>query len=530
MSATPERVVVCWIPDWPIHASLCEQATIDAETPDPHTTPIALLAKHRVIACSAAARAEGVRVGLREREAQARCTRLTMAAHDPETDERHFAPVLQALEGLVPGIEPLRPGLVALRARGPARYYGGETKAAVAIIDRFTALGFADTRIGIADGRFTAEQAARHPATTPPLDAPHPGVRLVPPGLAAAFLSPLPIARATTPELATVLHGLGIRTLGALGALPEAAVRERFGPHGVAARRRAIAAGPGHGHGSHTEVHSRDPVRDLSASIEFETPIEAAEPLAFACMTLAEDFITAITEEHLVCTTIRVSLTDDTGARLEREWAHPHRFTAADTVNRIRWQTASIGRDPERGGAGITHVRLTPVHTDRAAAHEPGLWSTEPDERVHHHLSRIQGRLGHTSVGTATLTGGRLLGERQAFVPWNTSAAPDHPGPWPGAAPPPSLVYPRPLPIELLDAAGAPVRIDDDDLLTTPPATLIAEGTRTPVQAWSPPWPLRERWWEGRPERTRLQVVCQNGDAWLLISSRGSWFAEGRYD
>ncbi|MEV8337469.1 DNA polymerase Y family protein [Leucobacter sp. NPDC077196] len=529
---TAERTLVFWVPDWPVHALLRDDGA-DGLSPD---APLALIANRVVIACSAAARREGVRTGLREREAQTRCPELAVYPHHPETDERRFAPIAAALEQLVPGVEVVRPGLCAMRARGPSRYYGGEVPAGAAVLRLADELGLPDTRVGIADGRFTAEQVARSASTDPGISAPAEGLRIVEPGASPAFLSPLPVARAMDARLAETLQGLGIRTLGAFAALPEDAVRQRFGPQGLAAHRRASASGAGHG----AEVRPRQPVRELSVELSFDTPIDAADHLAFACSALAERFIGGLTEDRLVCTALRVELTDDVGAQHEREWAHPRHFTAADTVGRIRWQAAATAQQTERGGAGVTRVRITPVQTDHVAAHEPGLWSTEPDERVHHHLSRAQSRLGHTGVGTVALAGGRLLSDRQRFVPWSTTrverahARASASGPWPGAltGPAPSSVFPEVIPAALLDTSGAPVNIDADDLLSADPARLRVAATEfdAPVAAWSPPWAVRERWWEGAPARFRVQVQLADGDAWLLIFSTGVWAAEGRYD
>ncbi|QIM16784.1 DNA polymerase Y family protein [Leucobacter insecticola] len=536
MSAAP-RTLVFWVPDWPIHAQLRDRADTDGteNVSAEHTSPLALIAQHRVVACSAAARAAGVRTGIREREAQSRCPELTVYPHDPGVDERRFAPVVAALEQLVPGVEVRRPGLCAMRARGPARYYGSEEAAGSALIALGDALDLHDIQIGIADGLFAAEQAVRAGAHSPGVEAPHDAIRIVPPGTSAAFLSPLPVSRAADADLAELLVGLGIRTLGSLAALPEDAVRARFGAPGVAAHRRASGIPLSHG----AEVRPRNPARELSVELTFEPPVNTTEQLAFACSGLAEQFIETLREEGLVCTAIRIELTDDVGLRHEREWLHPHRFTPADTVGRIRWQAASAVRESERGGAGITRVRITPTHTDRAAAHEPGLWSTEPDARVHHHLSRAQSRLGHTGVGTMELAGGRLLRERQHFVPWSTSrkrprgSRASAAGPWPGAlaGPAPSQVFPEPLPAELLDATGHTLHIDADDLLTANPARLrvLLADVNAVVEAWSLPWAVRERWWQGTPPRFRLQVQLDGGDAWLLYHEAEHWLAEGRY-
>src|SRR5690606_19720894 len=98
---------------------------------------------------------------------------------------------------------------------------------------------------------------------------PSPEVRLVETEHTAAFLSGLPIACAAAPDLAAVLVGLGIHTLGAFASLPEQAVRERFGQAAHAAHRRARGLGEPHG----AEVRAGVPQRDLSISFEFEPPL-----------------------------------------------------------------------------------------------------------------------------------------------------------------------------------------------------------------------------------------------------------------
>nr|WP_245190090.1 DNA polymerase Y family protein [Leucobacter exalbidus] len=519
---------------------------------DPAEVPLALCAQRRIVACCAMARAAGVRAGMRERDAQAICPTLELHPHDPDRDARLFLPVLAAFEQVVTGLEARRPGLAALRARGPARYYGGEEPAAHTLLSRTAQLGLHTARIGIADGLFAAEQAARQPRA----------VTVVPPGESRAFLSPLPIARAAPERLAATLQGLGIHTLGAFAALPEEAVRQRFGSDGVAAHRRSLAAGPRHG----TDIRPRTVPQELSAQIEFEPSLNTGAALVAAATATVTQFFAALDEAALICTGIRIELTDDTGARHERTWSHPTHLRMEDVLDRVQWQAesgalsaASASASDDRGGAGVTRLTLTPTRTDRAAAHEAGLWGSEPDERVRHHLRGIQSAHGRDSVGTASLRGGRLARHRQEFTPWGSDSHTERNGsaaglPWPGAssAPAPGLVFSPPLPALLSDPSGAPISVTEDDLLSAVPATLsvhagddagstahpATHATVSPaalprhvaVTAWSSPWPVHEHWWEGSPARVRLQVVLATGDAWLLCHEAGGWLAEGRYD
>ena len=106
----PLRTMYVWCPDWPVLA---------AEIVDgiPAHAPVAVLAANQVVACSEAARREGVRRGLRKREAQGRCPQLTVVDHDPGRDARAFEPVVAAVEELAPGVAVVRPGACA-------RYWG----------------------------------------------------------------------------------------------------------------------------------------------------------------------------------------------------------------------------------------------------------------------------------------------------------------------------------------------------------------------------------------------------------------------
>lgn len=469
------------------------------------------------------------------------------AGVEPRT--RRWEHALEAIDAVVPGMEPLRIGLCAARARGPARYYGGETAAAESLVALAADLGYARARAAVASGRFAAEQAA---CTGSALDDPAaPRVRVVPETLTADFLSPLPVGLATDPELAEVLAGLGILTLGAFAALPEGAVLERFGTTGSNAHRLARGLDP-----KHAPPPSAAARRRFCTALDFEPPLDDAERLAFACRAHAEGFIDELAGYGLVCTELRIEFIDDRGARHERQWAHPSRFTDADVVNRIRWQAAGMHpHEIERSGSGIAEIRLTPVRIAHAADHEPGLWSDAPNERIHHHLTRVQGLLGYRGVGTGELLGGRLSADRQHLVPWGAptrGAAHARPraGPWPGRLDGalPSTVFADPPRVRLLDREGCTVRIDREELLGADPARLQRPGSdASAVEAWSAPWPLRERWWAGGEDasrtkaahsgaRFRLQVLLEGGEAWLLRCEQSptdrswGWVAEGRYD
>ena len=513
------RLLVLWAPDWPVAAHAKAERI-------PSSDPIVLLEKGTVFACSPTARAEGVRRGMRQREAQGRCPGLRMLRYDPALDARAFEPVLSALEQSLPGLHPVRPGTVAVRARGPARYYGGEQAAALTVLGTVAGLGVEHARVGIADGLFAAERAARW------LSSPRSGrvetsdpVTIVPPGEQGAFLAELPIALLEDPELVSLLPRLGIRTLGEFAALGSTDVIARFGPLG--ARLHALAAGR-----DPQPATPRIPPRDVDVQVDFEPPLDRVDQVAFGVRAAADGFVVALLAQRLVCTALRVELFGENGDENERVWLHPRSFTAAEVVDRIRWQL-----DGAKLGSAVTRVRISPDAVDAVGAHERGLWGTGPDEGVHSGLSRVQGMVGHRGVLTAAPSGGRTPAERQALVPWGDRplVARDPKKPWPGALPPPApaTVYELPRQITVQDARGRVVSVDERGQLSAPPAAMVSQtGSRRELTAWAGPWPLDERWWDAAAARTasRFQVVDGEGMAWLLVLDGEGWWAEGRYD
>ena len=511
----PERAIVLWVPDWPIEAYLRTQAREVSEhnRVDPQA-PLAIVHDGRVLVCSASARAVGVSRGQRRRDAQAACPGLVLLPADPGRDARAFHAVLSRLEQIVPGVEALRPGLAAVRARGPARFFGGEDPASRALLSALTEIGLTGARAGVADGLFTAERAARAAGTDP---------LVVPAGTAAEFLAPLPVASLGDIELATFLARLGVRRLGEFAALPEELVRDRLNAHGV--RLRALAAGA-----DSRPVVPRVPPPELRRALDLEPPLELAEQVAFAVRQTTESFLAGLGEAGLVCTALRVVIETDRGERSERVWQHPSCFDASSVVDRVRWQLQPVpGAEPFTGGVG--RVELEPEAVDEGASHQPVLVGQGPDERAHHAMTRVQAALGHRGVMTPVRSGGRWLVEREELAPWGEAVSAPLPRdlPWPGSLPDPlpSEVFREPRPVSVTGVKGEAVSVDDRGFLSASPAVL--DGRR--VVSWAGPWPIVERTWDPSRERRahRFQLVDDHGSAWLAVWERGVWHLEGRY-
>ena len=519
----PVRTLVVWCPDWPVTAALLS----DPAAPAGGEVPAAVVQANVVVACSAAARTEGVQRGLRRREAQARCPGLVVVERDAGSETRAFEPVMVALDPLCPRIEVIRPGCCAFATRGPSRYFGGDEALAAMVVETVPF----PCRVGVADGPFAALLAARASDQA--------GVCIVAPGGSRAFVAPFPVGALDQPDLSDLLRRLGICSLGDFAALPPASVLARFGPRGGLAHRLARGL-------DERPVSARVPPPDLAVSAELDPPADRADRAAFVAKSLADSLHDDLAGRGLACTRILIEAETEHGEHLSRLWRHDGALTAGAVAERVRWQLdgwLSASAWADRPTSGISLVRLTPDEVRPDTGRQLGFWggSTLHDERAARALARVQGMLGHEAVGTALLQGGRSPAERVRFVAWGDAREPERPelaasvSPWPGQVPPPApaLVHHRALPAEVVDAGGSPVQVTGRSGCRSEPARLsIAGGPWVDVAGWAGPWPVDERWWDppAHRRRARFQLLTATGAAHLAAVEGGRWWVEATYD
>ena len=510
------RTLTAWCPDWPLAAA--------GVPPD---VAAAVVDGEQVLACSAAARADGVRRGLRRREAQRRSPGLRILRRDELDEARAYEPVAAALEDICPRVEVVRPGTCAFATKGPSRYFGGDASLASLVAgqvdDAVSSLAgvapAAPCRVGVADGVFASRLAARE------------GV-VVAPGGSAVFLAPYPVTALDQPELADLLTRLGLKTLGAFAALPGARVASRFGADGLLAHRLARGL-------DERPLVARAAAPDLAVQTELDPPADQVEPLAFLGKALADALRDALAARGLVCTRVLVEAETEQGERRGRLWRHDGALTAAEVAQRVRWQLAGWLASADRPTSGITLLRLVPDEVHRDAGEQLTLWggATDADERAAPVLTRLQGLLGFDAVRVAVPAGGRAPAEAVRLVPWGEPRGAEFDGtpPWPGRLPPPSpsLLFEDPLPVRLHGSDGTEVGVDERGELSVEPArvTVPREGTAG-VVGWAGPWPVDERWWDPGAARAcaRVQVVTDDGAARLLARTYDHWWVEAAYD
>ncbi len=492
------RTMLVWCPDWPVVAS---------GVPG----PVAVMHANKVVACSPQARSEGVKRGLKKRDAQARCPELSIVDYDPGRDMRVFEPVVAAVEELAAGVAVLRPGVCAFSAKGPARYYKSEAAAAERIVEHIAIECEVEAQIGIADGAFAALLAAR-------------AGQLIAPGETSRFLADLPISTLERPQLADLLWRLGVRTLGKFATLPPGDVLARFGLDAALAQR--LAAGK-----DDRPLAVRQPPPDLEVEDRFDDPVERVDRAAFAARALAERLHARLAGFGLVCTRLAIVATTAEGQELYRVWRHDGVLTANAIADRTRWQLEGW-LTSGRLACGIVALRLLPEGVLAQVGLQPGLWGEAGAEqdRAHRAMHRLQGLLGPESVIIAVEGGGRDPRTRGSQVPWGDERVPDRPaGPWPGQLPPPApaAILPEPAHLEVLDTHHQLVRVDARLRLSGDPALVVIGQSRLEVVNWAGPWPVDERWWSPAGEGNRvirLQVVLRDQRAFTLVLSQGRWY------
>jgi protein ImuB len=467
------------------------------------------------------------------------------AADQAASAARDFEPVVAVVEQFCPKVEILRPGACAIGARGPARYFGGESALAGMIAAAVRAAGFG-CQIGIADGLFAAELAAgMMPPGQPPAPGPRsaapgqppsagsllPAALIVPAGGAAAFLAGQPVSvLADSPELGSLLPRLGITTLGEFAALPAAEAASRFGTQGAVAHRLARGLDP-------RPLAPRPPAAEESEACEFDPPAEQAEPVVFAAKSLAERLHARLAARGLACVRLQVLVRGADGREMGRFWRHDGLLSGLAVAERARWQLDGW-RDGQSESGGITLLRLIPDQLVTATGRQLGLWGDAVvSDRVARCAIRVQAMLGHGAVTRPVLAGGRDPAGQVLLVPFGDAAAPHRPAgrPWPGKipAPAPATVYPVPRPARVTDAAGAAVSVTGRAQLSAPPARLSAgDGPALAIVSWAGPWPVHERWWDRAQacRQARFQFVTDDGAAWLAVLRDGRWLVAASYD
>lgn len=539
-----QRLLALIVPDWSALA-----AAIDADLSA--TDPVAVLRANRVVSANAPARALGISRNMVTRAARSRCPDLVLAAWDPEGEARLFVAATQALDTAVARFTVLGPGAVSVPADSLQHVHADEASAVEHLLDRLTESTGWEFLPGIADTPFAALLAARtstrvEAGRTPEFLATQSVHTLETADLLDETLDPEDLT-----DLVSVLSRLGLRTLGDLALLDPADVGTRFGRLGLRARELARGLGD-----RGLRDHTRE--ADLAVEAPLDPPTPRTDVLAFRARSAAAELFAAVRRRSLACTQVTIRLTATSGDHHERTW----RLEDMDDnriADRVRWQAegwlssrssrsprSSRSRDAQKGGAaqeiapeddlgvdeGIALLTLTAAELAAPLDTQRSLLDGSSGD-VSHSLERVQGLFGPDSVLVPGLQGGRDPGETNLWTPWQQTprAERDPEAPWPGTIPAPHPVRVLDTPIELLDESGGSVSARPSGL-DRPPALLRIPGSGAHrIVDHSSAWPVDTGWWDPavRQYRVRLQVLADDGAAFLVCKEEGRWRLLGEY-
>src|SRR2546430_1667723 len=241
---TSDGAACCWIPLFPMR---CETA----RQPELASLPVAWVGPddtRRVWQLSSLARHAGVKPGMTVSQAIGLCPALKLCEPDPVHYDAQFSRLLAALGQVSPVIEPAELGRAYVGTDGLERLFGSPQQIVEEIQMRSAECGMRN----FSEGSFAPRTSHIHSA----LRIPHSALRvgwgrgkfiswvaatrakpgdavIVAVGGEAKFLAAQPLAALPLDsDTHRRLRQLGIRTLGALAALPEEAVVSQFGRAG----------------------------------------------------------------------------------------------------------------------------------------------------------------------------------------------------------------------------------------------------------------------------------------------------------
>ena len=244
----------------------------------------------RVVEANAAARERGIRGGMPEAEAVARCPELIRRPMSPASVEAARRALLDACYGISPRIEDVAPGLVHVDVAGLGRLVGAEP----AIVDRLhraaRAVGL-PARVGVAGTRTAARIAARA------------GLGSIAIGHEAHALAAVPVSALEWPdEIAHALTRWGVATLGELAALPRAGLSARLGAAGL------VAHGLARGVDDPAPWRSWSPPPFWEEAQELDWEIDALGPLVAVLARVVDRLTARLSAAYLVADALELRL------------------------------------------------------------------------------------------------------------------------------------------------------------------------------------------------------------------------------
>ena len=338
----------------------------------------------------------------------------------------------------------------------------------------------------------------------------------IPPGNESSMLSPLPLAVLNLEsEQEETFASWGIKTLGALAALPQKALIARIGQSGY--KLQALARGEY----QHLLVPAA-PLADavLSESIELEHPVDLLEPLLFLLSRMLEQIIARAADRALAISYVETRLVLDSASRKEHCRVVRPSLPEYNHHTLLKLIQLDLEAHPPEAAVIALHMQARPA---RPQTVQQGLFVPQTPEagRLEVLLARLRKLLGEDRIGApALLDSHHPDAFRMApFLP-STSASPQTAATGIQASALRMLRPPRTVQVEMQDS-----RI----------AALFLDGRKLSVHQASGPWKASGTWWT-HSEWCREEWDVALGEQEQLCCrvaydpSARCWYLTGIYD
>lgn len=439
---------------------------------------------------------------------------LEMSAH---------AALLDAAWSFSPRVEDTALDTVLLDLAGLTTLFGSYENIALQMKSRCLALGL-DVHVAI----------SANPEAARLLACARAGPTIVPEGQEAAILESLPVhLLAPGEELLEVFHQWGVRTCGALTALPVLSLSECMGQEGV--RLHSIAGGKGN-----RALILAEPANLFEETLELDDAVEELEPLSFLLGRLLDQLCARLSARALATRVIALQLelqpafekAFDTREFLRKRQIS-ETFECSLTLPRpvqdakllLKLLRLRLQANPPKAPIQKLRMRAEP---DRPVALQSGLFlPAVPDpDKLELTLARIANVVGENNVGFPELLDShRPDAIRMQKFSGSLSAPSNHK---PTEDPQMGFrVIRPPLPAKVTLQGGRPVQVS------------FRGQTWQVVQA-SGPWRASGEWWEENPWREDawdLELCSVSGKSsgsvvycTVFDALQQKWFVRGSYD
>jgi nucleotidyltransferase/DNA polymerase involved in DNA repair len=340
---------------------------------------------------SPAAVAEGVMEGQRLSEAMGRCPPLVVLDARPARYEARDAAILDALERVVPGVEPAGLGTAYVELASVARCYRSPAALHAAL------LGCAPSelrpRLGVGPTKFVAGLAALQAAAQGQSRDAAPNVRVVDQAGVAAFITPVPVtALPVEAEMIRRLRLVGITTVGQLAAMPRHALVAQFGAQG----KRLVALLDG----AAEPVLPRLREERVREQLAFPEPLTSRESVLAAARQVLRRVLRHPRQRGRVARQLVVRAETEQGKRWESKVTLRHARSDHDGL----WVTLApaLERASLPGPVSELSIELRGLRPSRGWQGEllpTRNASTERRERIEEGMRQLQARYGRSLVG-----------------------------------------------------------------------------------------------------------------------------------